>query len=225
MHNHIRFLKAMMTKEILSFIRNRYDMLNSLIFFVLIIVLFPLAMGNHLEHLSTISSAVIWVSLLLSITLSLDKLFKEDYDTGILQQLILQPIPLSFIVVCKILIFWLIHLLPLIFIAPLLLMMLDFPLQGYLPLLLTLIVGSLVMSFIGAMGAALTLGVRQKSILLSLITLPFYIPVLIFSTMAVDNAISHLAYSGYIAILLAILCVTVLFSPPLISLSLKLSIK
>lgn len=158
-------------------------------FFIIVVSMFPFAIGPEQKILARISVGVIWVAALLSCLLSLERMFQGDYDDGSLDQFILSPVPLELVVVAKSAAHWLTTSLPLILITPVLGIMMNLPDGAFLPLLVTMLLGTPALSFIGAIGAALTVTLRRGGILLSLLILPFYIPVLIFGVLAVKAAI------------------------------------
>ena len=203
--------------------RHKDDMINPLLFFIIVITLFPLSIGPETNLLARIAPGVIWVAALLAILLSLDRLFKNDYNDGSLEQLILSPYPLFIIVLAKVFAHWLITSLPLILVAPLLAVLLHLPESSYLALFLTLLLGTPVLSFIGAIGAALTVGIKKGGVLLSLIVLPLNIPVLIFATSAIDVSAMNLNYSGHLAIMGVFFVLSVMLAPFAVSLALKVS--
>lgn len=204
-------------------LRHRDDIFNPILFFIIVITLFPLGIGPEINTLSRIAPGIIWVAALLASLLSLDRLFKADYRDGSLEQLLLSPHPLFILVLAKIVAHWLITAVPLIFIAPLLAVLLHLHTDSYLALFLTLLIGTPILSFIGAIGAALTVGIKKGGVLLSLIILPLYIPVLIFATSAIDTAAMNLPYSGQLAIIAAMFFLTLILAPFAVSSALKVS--
>lgn len=203
--------------------RHKDDMLNPLLFFIIVITLFPLGIGPETNTLSRIAPGIIWVAALLATLLSLDKLFKSDYQDGSLEQLMLSPQPMFVWVLAKITAHWLVTGLPLIFIAPALAVLLHLNELSYGALFLTLLIGTPTLSLIGAIGAALTVGIKKGGVLLSLIVLPLYIPLLIFATSAIDTSAMNLPYEGQLAIIAAIFATALTLSPFAVSLSLKVS--
>ena len=203
--------------------RHRDDIFNPLLFFVIVVTLFPLGIGPEANTLARIAPGIIWVAALLSTLLSLDRLFKSDYHDGSLEQMLLSPQPIFILVLAKIVAHWLITGLPLIIIAPLLAVLLHLHQDSYWALFVTLLIGTPVLSFIGAIGAALTVGIKKGGVLLSLIVLPLYIPVLIFSTSAIDTAAMNLPYSGQLAIIAAIFVLSLTLAPFAVSSALKVS--
>ncbi len=165
------------------------DSFMVVMFFVIAVVLFPLGAGPEANMLARISAGVIWVAALLASMLSLERLFQTDYEDGSLELLSLAPYPLEAVVLAKVCAHWLTTGLPLIAAAPLLAVLLNMQTEGFVILAAALALGTLSLSLIGAVGAALILGSRRGGVLLSLLILPLYIPVLIFGVSAVDAAI------------------------------------
>ena len=215
---------AIIRRDLLLAFRRRAEMANPLLFFVLVVTLFPLAVGAAPNLLQAMAPGVIWVSALLATLLSLDGLFRSDFEDGSLEQLILSPHPMSILVLGKVLAHWLVTGLPLILIAPLLALFLGLPDAAMSTLWLTLILGTPVLSLIGAIGVALTVGLRRGGMILSLLVLPLYIPVLIFASGAVDRAATGLPVSAQINILLAMLCTALVLTPLPTSAALKMSV-
>jgi len=203
--------------------RHKDDILNPLLFFFIVITLFPLGIGPESNTLARIAPGIIWVAALLSTLLSLDRLFKSDHADGSLEQMMLSPHPLFIIVIAKITAHWCLTGLPLIFAAPVLALLLNLNENSYSALMLTLLLGTPVLSFLGAIGVALTVGIKKGGVLLSLLVLPLYIPVLIFATSAIDTAAMNLPYSGQLAIIAALFIGSLTLSPFAVSAALKVS--
>ena len=203
--------------------RHRDDIINPLLFFIIVVSLFPLGIGPEANILSRIAPGIIWVAALLSTLLSLDRLFKSDHDDGSLEQMLLSPHPVFILVLAKIVAHWLLTGLPLIFIAPLLGVLLHLHTDSYGALMLTLLLGTPVLSLLGAIGVALTVGIKKGGVLLSLLVLPLYIPVLIFSTSAIDTAAMNLPYGGQLAIIAALFCGSLTLAPFAVSAAIKVS--
>ena len=224
--SNLSYRKAFMLflkRDLMIAIRHKDDMLNPLLFFVIVITLFPLGIGPEANILSRIAPGIIWVAALLSSLLSLDRLFKSDHNDGSLEQMLLSPQPVFILVLAKIIAHWLITGLPLIIIAPLLAVLLHLHEASYLALFITLLIGTPILSFIGAIGAALTVGIKKGGVLLSLIILPLYIPVLIFATSAIDTAAMYLPYGGQLAIIAAFFVLALTLAPFAVSSALKVS--
>ncbi|WP_448211867.1 heme exporter protein CcmB [Colwellia sp. MEBiC06753] len=203
--------------------RHKDEMLNPLLFFIIVVTLFPLGIGPEVNTLSKIAPGIIWVSALLATLLSLDRLFKSDFADGSLEQFLISPQPLFIFTLAKITAHWLLTGLPLILVAPVLAVLLHLPEQSYQALFITLLLGTPVLSFIGAIGAALTVGIKKGGVLLSLIVLPLYIPVLIFATSAIDTASMNLPYSGQLAIIAALFFGSLTLTPFAVGAALKVS--
>lgn len=199
-------------------------MINPLLFFILVITLFPLGIGAQPNLLEAIAPGVIWVSALLAAMLSLDSLFRSDFDDGSLEQILLSPYPASVLVLAKVFSHWLVTGLPLVLVAPLLAMFLGLPQQALAILLLTLLLGTPVLSLIGAIGVALTVGLRRGGMILSLLVLPLYVPVLIFAGNAVSMASNGLPVDAQISILISILFLALVLAPWPTAAALKMSI-
>ncbi|MBA6342302.1 heme exporter protein CcmB [Colwellia sp. MB02u-10] len=210
-------------RDLMIAFRHRDDIINPLLFFVIVVTLFPLGVGPESSTLSRIAPGIIWVAALLATLLSLDRLFKSDYADGSLEQMLLSPQPIFILVLAKIVAHWLLTGLPLILIAPLLAVLLHLNEHSYGALMLTLLLGTPVLSLLGAIGVALTVGIKKGGVLLSLLVLPLYIPVLIFATSAIDTAAMNLPYNGQLAIIAAIFFASLTLAPFAVSAALKVS--
>lgn len=215
---------AIIRRDLLLAFRRRAEMANPLLFFVMVVTLFPLAVGAQANLLQAMAPGVIWVSALLAALLSLDGLFRSDFEDGSLEQLLLSPHPLSILILGKIFSHWLVTGLPLLLVAPLLALFLGLPEKAMPTLLLTLLLATPMLSLIGAIGVALTVGLRRGGMILSLLVLPLYIPVLIFASSAVDRAASGLPVTAQINILLAMLMLAVVLTPLPTAAALKMSV-
>ncbi|MFC7299001.1 heme exporter protein CcmB [Herminiimonas aquatilis] len=193
--------------------RRKSDMLTTLFFFVIVVSLFPLGIGPEMSTLRTIGPGVLWVAALLATMLSLGRLFEQDYLDGTLEQLALSPAPLGVLVMGKIMAHWLLSGLPLTFLTPILALQFDLSLPVIVVLALSLALGTPVLSLIGAIGAALTLGIRGGGVLVSLLILPLYIPVLIFGAGAVEAQASGLTADAHLSLLGALLALATFFAP------------
>jgi heme exporter protein B len=215
---------AIMRRDLVLALRRRSEIANPLLFFILVITLFPLGIGAQPNLLKAIAPGIIWVSALLAAMLSLDSLFRSDFDDGSLEQILLSPHPASILVLAKIIAHWLVTGLPLLIISPLLAIFLGMPASSLGILLLTLLLGTPVLSLIGAIGVALTVGLRRGGMILSLLVLPLYVPVLIFASNAVEMAGSGLPIDAQINILIAILLMALVLAPWPTAAALKMSI-
>ncbi|HFD86834.1 MAG TPA: heme exporter protein CcmB [Gammaproteobacteria bacterium] len=214
---------AVLRREMTLAFRHRGELINPLMFFVIVITLFPLGIGPELNTLQRIAPGIIWVAALLATLLSLDTVFRSDFEDGSLEQMVLSPQPLALIVIAKLTAHWMLAGLPLILLAPLLGYMLAMPSEALLPLMFTLVLGTPVLTLIGAIGVALTVGLNRGSALLSLLVLPLYIPLLIFAASAVDTAASGMSITGHLLFLGALLVFTFTLAPLAISAALKIS--
>ncbi len=179
-------LGSIVRRELRLAMRQSADSAMVIAFFVIAVVLFPFGIGPEPNMLARIGPGVIWVAALLAAMLSMERLFQTDYEDGSLELLVLSPVPLELTICAKVLVHWVTTGLPLIIATPLLAIMMNVPTEGWPVLLLSLALGTPVLSLIGAVGAALVLGARRGGVLLSLLVLPLVIPVLIFGTGAVD---------------------------------------
>ncbi|MCL2830613.1 MAG: heme exporter protein CcmB [Betaproteobacteria bacterium] len=193
--------------------RRRADIVSVLFFFIIVATLFPLGIGPEPEILRRLAPGVLWIGALLATILSLPRLFADDYQDGTLEQLALSPQPLALSVLGKVIAHWLVSGLPLALLTPLLGLQFDLDPEILGVLALSVLVGTPALSGVGAIGAALTLGVRGGGVLLSLLVLPLYIPVLIFGAGAVDAASSGLGTGVYFSILGALTLAGVFFAP------------
>lgn len=203
--------------------RRRSEMINPLLFFVLVTALFPLGISADPALLREIGPGIIWVAALLASLLSLETVFRSDFDDGSLEQLLLSPHPLSVLMIAKVLAHWLITGLPLLIVAPLLGILLNLSTAAMQTLLLTLALGTPVLSLIGAIGVALTVGLRKGGTILSLLVLPLYVPVLIFAASAVANSDAGLPVSAHLSLLAALLVLAISLSPAATAASLRIS--
>lgn len=220
----IKAFFAILRRDLLLSFRHRAEMANPLLFFVLVVALFPLGIGAQPNLLQSIAPGIIWVAALLASLLSLDSLFRSDFEDGSLEQLLLSHHPLSVLVLAKVLAHWLVTGLPLLLVAPLLAMFLGLADAALPTLLLTLLIATPVLSLIGAIAVALTVGLRRGGMILSLLVLPLYVPVLIFASNAVDRAASGLPVTGQLNLLLAILLFALTLAPLPTAAALKMSI-
>ncbi|CAH8202610.1 heme exporter protein CcmB [Vibrio aestuarianus] len=211
-------------RELLIAFRRQADIFNPLWFFIIVITLFPLSIGPEPSLLARIAAGIVWVAALLSALLSLERLFRDDFQDGSLEQMMLLPVPLPIVVIAKVVAHWLLTGLPLILISPLLAVLLSLDFNTWLAVVMTLVIGTPTLSFIGAIGVALTVGLQKGGVLLSLLVLPLYIPILIFATSAIDAASLGMTYNGQLAILGAMLMGAITLTPFAISAALRVSV-
>jgi heme exporter protein B len=204
---------AVVRRDVLLAFRRRADVLTTLFFFVMVTTLFPLGVGPERDLLRTMAPGILWVAALLSAMLSLGRLFALDLADGTLEQLRLSPEPLSLIVLGKVLAHWLVSGLPLVVLAPLLALQFDLSAQVIGVLACSLLLGTPVLSLIGGIGAALTLGLRGGGVLVALLVLPLYIPVLIFGAGAVGAQASGLGSASHLNLLAGLLAGSLALAP------------
>ena len=212
-------------RDLLLAMRRRSDVFTTLFFFVIVVSLFPLSVGPEMNMLRTMAPGVVWVAALLASMLSLGRMFSNDYLDGTLEQMLLSPQSLSILVLGKALAHWFVTGVPLVLMAPILGIQYDLPVDALLVLTFSLLLGTPVLSLIGAIGAALTLGLRGGGVLVSLLVLPLYIPVLIFGSGAVEANMAGLGFDAHLSLLGAFLLVSIVFSPWATAASLRVSME
>ena len=212
-------------RELTLTFRHRAEMMNPLVFFLMIVVFVPLGVTEDKLLLAKLAPGMVWVIALLATLLSLDGLFRSDFEDGSLELMMTSPTPLTLMALVKVAVFWLTTGLLLTAFAPLLALMMNMPAGGYGVLLLSLLLGSGSLCLIGAIGAALTVGLRKGGLLLSLVIMPFYVPVLIFGAAAVKNSIEGFPVAAELAILGAMFVVWLMFAPFAIAGALKISVR
>jgi heme exporter protein B len=213
-------------RDLVLAMRRRTDVLTTLFFFVIVVSLFPLGVGTEKETLRHLGPGVVWVAALLASMLALERLFEGDFRDGTLEQMLLTPQPLSVLVLGKVFAHWLLTGLPVVLIAPLIGLQYNLPDQMLVMMMLSLLLGTPVLSLVGAIGAALTLGLRGGGILLSLLVLPLYIPVLVYGSGAVTVSTMGVAeVQPYLSLLVAFLILALVFSPLAAAAALRISVE
>ncbi|MDP6352683.1 MAG: heme exporter protein CcmB [Alphaproteobacteria bacterium] len=206
-------------------LRRANDTIAVVLFFVLAIVLFPLGVGPELSLLARIAAGTIWVAALLAAMLSLDRLFQADFEDGSLDLLVLAPVPLELVVLAKCLAHWLTTGVPLIVVAPLLAVLMNMDWRGFATLEIAMLLGTPVLSLIGAIGAALTVGARRGGVLVPLLVLPLMTPVLIFGVSAVEASLTGLGPRPHLMILGGMLLGALFLSPWAAAAGLRLALE
>ncbi|MFI8739489.1 heme exporter protein CcmB [Stutzerimonas zhaodongensis] len=214
----------LLARESRLLFRRPAELANPLVFFAIVIALFPLAVGPESQLLQTISPGLIWVAALLAVLLSLDGLFRSDFEDGSLEQWVVSPHPLALLVLAKVLAHWIFSGLALVLLAPLLGLMLGMPVSALPVLLMSLLLGTPVLSLLGAVGAALTVGLKRGGLLLALLILPLYIPVLILGSGALQAALQGLPALGYLLWLSSLTALAVTLTPFAIAAGLRISV-
>lgn len=212
-------------RDLLVAMRRRGDLAATLFFFVMVASLFPMGVGPEPQMLRIMAPGIVWVAALLASTLALSRLFASDYADGTLEQMLLSPEPVSLLVMGKMLAHWLISGLPLVLISPLIALQFDQPAESYGPMLLALLLGTPLLSLVGGIGAALTLGIRGSGVLTTLLVLPLYVPVLIFGSSAVSASASGMDISGQLSVLGALLLLGLATTPWAISTALRIAVE
>jgi heme exporter protein B len=220
----VRFCARLLRRQLLLAVRRPIEIGNPLLFFAMVVALFPLGLGPAPEQLAIFAPGVLWIIALLSNLLTSDALFRGDFEDGSLEQLLLAPQPLYLSVLAYVGAHWLVTGLLLAVVAPVFGVMLNLPLGALAALVASLLLGTAVLSLLGGVGAALTVGLKRGGVLISLLILPLYIPVLIFGSAAVRAAASGAAVGPYLAILGAMLCLAIALAPLAIAAGLRISI-
>lgn len=210
----IKVFLTLLSRDLLLAMRHKTDILTTLFFFIIVISLFPMSAGIEKHQLQVIAPSVIWVAALLASMLALERLFANDYADGTLEQMLLSPQPMSIIVLAKVTAHWLLTGLPLVLIAPLVGLQYHLPVEVIGVMMLSLLVGTPILSLLGAIGAALTLGLRGGGVLIALLVLPLYIPILIYGSGAVaDGFLAQNNVQSYLTLLAGLLVLALVLTP------------
>lgn len=224
MANLIIAFHSTVNRELTLVFRRGSDLCLTVIFFLLVAILFPLALGPEKSLLTRIGPGVIWVSALLSSMLTIDRLFNADFEDGSLEQLALSPQPFGIIVFAKLSAHWLTSGLPILLFSPIICIFYNIPLSAYPVLLFSIALGTPTLSLIGGVSAALSLGARRGGVLLPLLALPFLIPVLLFGTSAANAAILGAPAASSLLLLGSVLIATLAFAPSVTTIAIKQAI-
>ena len=216
---------ALLKRDLLLAFRRRSDIATTLFFFVIVSSLFPLGVGSDSAILSTIAPGVLWVAALLAGMISLSRMFAADFTDGTLEQMLLSPQPLALMVTAKILAHWLVCGLPVVLLAPVIGLQYALPSDAIGILVFSLLLGTPALSLIGAIGAALTLGVRGSGLLVALLVLPLYIPVLIFGSLAVSASQHAMSPQAHLSLLAAISLLALVLAPLATAAALRISLE
>ncbi|MCC6467792.1 MAG: heme exporter protein CcmB [Alphaproteobacteria bacterium] len=204
---------ALVARDLRLALRQGADAAMAVLFFVLAVALFPFGVGPEANVLARIAPGVLWVMALLAALLSLDRMFLQDHEDGSLELIVLSPVPLALVVLAKALAHWLLAGLPLVVAAPLLAVLLQLPAEGFSTLIGAMLLGTPVLSLVGAVGAALTLGARRGGVLIALLVLPLYVPALIFGAAAVEASLSGASVRPHLLLLGALLAAALPLCP------------
>jgi len=219
-----QFCARLLHRQLLLAVRRPVEIGNPLLFFAMVVALFPLGLGPAPDKLAGFAPGVLWIIALLSNLLTSDTVFRSDFEDGSLEQLLLAPQPLYLSVLAYIAAHWLTTGLLLALLAPVFALMLNLPMAALGALVGSLLLGTAVLSLLGGIGAALTVGLKRGGMLISLLILPLYMPVLIFGSAAVQAAVSGIAAGPYLAILGAMLCLAIALAPLAVAAGLRISI-
>ena len=203
--------------------RQKAELVQPLMFLVMVVTLFPLGVGPGPVTLQLIGPGVIWIAAILSSLMGMERLFRDDFADGSLEQLQLSGLPLYAVAAMKVLCHWLVTFIPLLILSPLLAMFLNLTVDMYIALVITLLLRTPLLSLVGAIAVGLTVGLQRGGVLLALLLIPVFIPLLIFATSAVDAAALQLPYRAQIAIIGAMLLIAMALAPAAIAYSLKVS--
>ncbi|HBH68160.1 MAG TPA: heme exporter protein CcmB [Erwinia persicina] len=217
-------LWPVMKRELRIAFRSGAEIVNPLWFFLIVITLFPLGIGPEPELLARIAPGIIWVAALLSSLLALERLFRDDFLDGSLEQLLLLPTPLPLTVLGKVAAHWMVTGLPLLILSPLVALLLSLDFTAWRAVALTLLLGTPTLSLLGAIGVGLTVGLRRGGVLLSLLVLPLAVPVVIFASGAIEAASQGLPVDGYLALLGALLAGSATLAPFATAAALRVSV-
>ena len=213
---------AYLNRDLLLGIRNKSDLIKPLIFFLLVSVLVPLAIAPEADRLAELAPGIIWIFAVLATLLSVERLFSDDLQDGSLEQMLMSPNLLIFPILGKVTAHWLMIGLPLALLSPVIGIWLSLPTTAVLPMMLSLAIGTAVLSLIGAVGAALTLP-RQGGVLIALLVMPLYMPVLIFGSATIQSAVDGQSWTAPLSILAAFLAIAIALCPVAINVSLRLA--
>lgn len=216
---------TVLRRDLLLALRRRSDVATTLFFFLIVSSLFPLGIGPEPAVLSSIAPGMLWVAALLAGMLSLTRLFATDFADGTLEQMLLAPQPLALLVTAKILAHWIVCGLPVVLLAPIIGLQYALPNDALLVLVLALLLGTPALSLIGAIGAALTLGVRGSGLLIALLVLPLYIPVLIFGAGAVAASQHGMGAQAHLSLLAAFSLFSLVLAPMATAAALRISVE
>ena len=220
----LAFCGRLLRRQLVLAVRRPIEIGNPLLFFAMVVALFPLGLGPAPDKLADFAPGILWIIALLSNLLTSDGVFRSDFDDGSLEQLLLSPQPLYLSVLSYITAHWLITGLLLALASPLFAVMLNLPTAAIAALFTSLLLGTAVLSLVGAIGAALTVGLKRGGMLISLLILPLYMPVLIFGSAAVKAAATGVPAGPYLAILGAMLCLAVALAPIATAAGLRISV-
>ncbi|MDD9891874.1 MAG: heme exporter protein CcmB [Gammaproteobacteria bacterium] len=216
--------RATLKRDLVIAYKRKNDVVNPFMFFLIVATLFPIGISPDPARLGEVAAGVLWISALLASLLAMDNLYRADYEDGSLEQLLLSPHPLYFLVLAKNISHWLVSGLPVVLVSPLIAYMLNLPDEAYGVLLITLLMGTPVLSLLGSIGVALTVGLGSRGLILAVITLPLSVPVLIAGTITVQQTLNGAELGGYLAIMGAMLVGALTLAPLASAAALRISV-
>ena len=215
---------ATLKRDLLVAFKRKNDIVNPFMFFVIVCSLFPIGISPDPARLAEIAAGVLWISALLASLLAMDSLYRNDFEDGSLEQLLISPHPLYFLVLAKNIAHWLVSGLPVVIISPLVAYMLSLPGDAYGIMFFTLLLGTPVLSLLGSIGVALTVGLGSRGLILAVITLPMSVPVLIAGTLTIQEALNGASLAGYMAVLGAMFVGSLTLAPLASATALRISV-
>ena len=211
-------------RDLLIAYKRKNDIVNPFMFFLITSSLFPIGISPDPSRLGEIAAGVLWISALLASLLAMDNLYRADFEDGSLEQLLMSPHPLYFLVLAKNIGHWLVSGLPVVLISPLIAYMINLPQESYSVLFVTLLIGTPILSLVGSIGVALTVGLGSRGLILAMISLPMSVPVLIAGTLAIQETANGAPLAGYLAIMGAMLLGSITLAPLASALALRISV-
>ena len=211
-------------RDLLIAYKRKNDIVNPFMFFLITSSLFPIGVSPDPSRLGEIAAGVLWISALLASLLAMDNLYRADFEDGSLEQLLVSPHPLYFLVLAKNIGHWLVSGLPVVLISPLIAYMINLPKESYSVLFVTLLIGTPILSLVGSIGVALTVGLGSRGLILAMISLPMSVPVLIAGTLAIQETANGAPLAGYLAIMGAMLLGSITLAPLASALALRISV-
>ena len=216
--------RATLKRDLIIAYKRKNDVVNPFMFFLIVATMFPIGISPDPERLGEIAAGVLWISALLASLLAMDNLFRADYEDGSLEQLLLSPHPLYFLVLAKNISHWLVSGLPVVLVSPLIAYMLNLPDAAYSIIFITLLIGTPVFSLLGSIGVSLTVSLGSRGLILAVITLPMSVPVLIAGTLTVQETLNGASLGGYLAIMGAMLIGALTLAPLASAAALRISV-
>ena len=216
--------RATLKRDLIIAYKRKNDVLNPFMFFLIVATMFPIGISPDPDRLGEIAAGVLWISALLASLLAMDNLYRADYEDGSLEQLLLSPHPLYFLVLAKNISHWLVSGLPVVLVSPLIAYMLNLPDSAYSIIFITLLIGTPVLSLLGSIGVALTVSLGSRGLILAVITLPMSAPVLIAGTLTVQETLNGASLGGYLAVMGAMFVGALTLAPMASAAALRISV-